>query len=295
MANPEVKHFFDDLSDFQGEVLRRSLCRQLFAVVSWGCAATAWLAKVLDSHPDIFCVHAANFSWQVFGNLERLDGSQYIRIIGNQGCNYNAAGDVHGVSRHHIPELRRSLADRFNAAVVVRDPIPRLHSQLALFVELEQYRAWDVAYVDSVISRTGIILRADDYRCRFFVHAANMLNAILEERDVGRVYRSEDLTQRAETLGEFVEEITRGAVSPSADWLRSAIETPRVNRHADSQQARQFTDWQVDVIRRVVDPRSWEIYEALGYPSWEHALQAPDHSTDRSHARASNAAVQGQG
>jgi hypothetical protein len=126
-----------------------------------------------------------------------------------------------------------------------------------------------------VISRTGVTLPANNYRCRFFVHAANMLNAILEEREVGRVYRSEDLTQRAETLGDFVEEITRGAVSPSADWLRSAIQTPPMNRHAERHRDPEFADWQVDIIRRVVDPRAWELYEGLGYPPWERALQTP--------------------
>jgi len=242
-------------------------------VVSWGCAATAWLAKALNSHPDIFCVHAANYSWRVYGKYEHLDGPEYIHVIANQGWNYAAVGDVHGVSRDHIPELRRRLDDRFNAAVIVREPIVRLHSQLALFAQNEKDRSWDVGYVDDLISRTGIVLPADNYRCRLFVHAANMLNAILEERGVGRIYRSEDLTVCPETLGEFVEEITRGSVSPSPAWLRSAIETPRANQHAGPHQDRQFADWQVDVIRSVVDPRSWDIYEALGYPYWEHALQ----------------------
>jgi hypothetical protein len=268
-----VEHLSQKLSDLQAEVLRNSFCSQLFAVVSWGCTATSWLAAVLNRHPDIFCVHGANMSWQVLGNVARLDGLPYMRVIGHQGQNHVAAGDVHGVSRNYIPELRRCLADRFNAVVVVREPISRIHSQLALFANLERYQTWDLGYVDGVISRAGITLPANNYRCRFFVHAANMLNAILEEQDVGRVYRSEDLTQRPEELGDLVEEITRGKVSPSEGWLRSAIEMPRVNVHADPHRDPQFEDWQVDVIRRVVDPRSWEIYEALAYPSWELVLQ----------------------
>jgi hypothetical protein len=270
----KVELLFRDLSDFQADLLRHSLCRQLFAVVSWGCAATSWLATVLNGHPEIFCVHAANHSWHVFGNgEERLDGSPYIRTLANQGSNYAAAGDVHGVSRHHIAELRESLANHFNAAVVVREPIPRLHSQLALFARYETHRCWDIGYVDSVIARTGVTLPAGNYRCRFFVHAANMLNAILDEREVGRIFRSEDLTQSPETLGDFVEEITRGAVSPTTAWLRSAIETRPMNRHAKPSQDPKFADWQVDVIRRVVDPRAWDTYAALGYPPWERSLR----------------------
>jgi hypothetical protein len=263
----------DNLSDYQRAFLQHYPCPQMFAVISWGCAATAWIARVLNSHPDIYCVHAANQFWHVLGQCERLDGLPYLRIIGSQGYSHVAAGDVHGISRHHIPELRRSFAEGFNAAVVVREPIPRLHSQLALFEEFEAYKTWDVNYVDGVISRAGVVLPADDYRTRFFVHAANMLNAILEEREVGRIYRSEDLTRCAEVLGDFVEEITLSKVSPSAAWLQSAIETKRINAHKGHGQHRTLTDWEIDVIRKVVDTRSWEIYEALGYPRPEFAVR----------------------
>jgi len=268
----ELKDVVHGLSDFQVAFLTKHFCAQQFAVVSWGCAATSWLAKVLNGHAEIYCVHAANSCWQVLGSSERLDGLPYMRVIGRQGCHHLAAGDVHGVSRHHIPGIRRAFGDRFNAAVVVREPISRLRSQLALFADFEKYQAWDIGYVDGLISRTGVTLPADNYRCRFFVHAANMLNAILEEQEVGRVYRCEDLTQRVEALGDFVEEITRGKVSPITGWLRSAIETPRVNTHGDPHRDSAIADWQVDIIRRVVDPRSWEIYAALGYPFWEHSL-----------------------
>src|SRR5436305_15337620 len=29
----------------------------LFAVISWGCSATTWVAPTLNSHPDVFCLH----------------------------------------------------------------------------------------------------------------------------------------------------------------------------------------------------------------------------------------------
>ena len=34
----------------------------VFAVISWGYAATGWLSKVLDGHPEILCVHGLNHS-----------------------------------------------------------------------------------------------------------------------------------------------------------------------------------------------------------------------------------------
>ena len=238
---------------------------QVFYVVSWGCAATAWLATVLNRHPDIYCVHAANHAWHVLGNGEKLDGARYLRIIGSQGHAHIAAGGVHGMSRLAVPECRRAFGNKFNAAVVVREPLSRMRSQIALHRDFEGLQVFDLAYLDAVLDRTGIAIEPGDYQSRLFVHAANMLNAVLEEREVGKIYRSEDLTSDPDVLGEFVEEITRGKVSPDSQWLNSAIETKKVNVHAGLHPRRELDDWQIEVIRRVVDPRAWDIYESLGY------------------------------
>lgn len=269
-----MEQFVEGLTDYQQAFLRKYPYPQLFAVISWGCAATAWLATVLNRHPDIYCVHAANLSWHVLGNCEKLDGARYLRIIGSQGHAHLAAGGVHGMSRHLVPECHRTFGDKFNAAVVVREPISRLYSQLALYQDFEDLQIWDVAYLDAILSRTGIALAPGDYQSRLFVHAANMLNAILDERAAGRIYRSEDLTSNAQALGEFVEEITRAKVSPTSEWLQSALQIKKVNVHAGRHSGYKLDDWQIDVIRRVVDPRAWELYEALGYARPEFAAGA---------------------
>jgi hypothetical protein len=267
--NTEFPGYLQSLSEFQRAFLDSYPPTFVFAVISWGCAGTAWIARTLNSHPDIYCVHAANAFWQVLGGCERLDGLSYLRVIASQGHAHAAAGDVHGVGRHHIPALRLAFDQLFNAAVVVREPIPRLRSQLALF---ERYKdvegsttAWDLGYIDSLIEHCKIALPRDDFRFRFFVHAANMLNAILEEREVGKIYRSEDLTSDTSVLGDFVDEITRARVRPSSEWLDAAIQIHPVNPHAESSGQRQFEAWEIDVIRKVVDPRAWEMYERLGY------------------------------
>ena len=128
-----MEQFVEGLTDYQQAFLKKYPYPQLFAVISWGCAATAWIAAVPNRHPDIYCVHAANSFWHVLGNCEKSDGAPYLRLIGSQGHAYTAAGGVHRVSRHLVPECRRSFGETFNAAVVVREPISRLHSQLASF------------------------------------------------------------------------------------------------------------------------------------------------------------------
>jgi hypothetical protein len=275
-----VEQFVEGLTDYQRVFLKKYPCPQLFTVISWGCAATAWLATVLNRHPDIFCVHAANHHWHVLGNCERLDGVPYVRVIGSQGHAHVAAGGVHGMSRHFVPDCRRAFGNKFNAVVVVREPIARVHSQLALYRDFEGLRAWDLDYLDPILSRAGITVPAGDYQSRQFVHAANMLNAILDEREVGQIYRSEDLTSDSDMLGELIEEITRGKISPTSDWLKSEIETKKVNVHAGRHPRRELGDWQMDVIRKIVDPRSWDLYESLGYsrPGFVNGSGCQQHS-----------------
>jgi hypothetical protein len=262
--------YAEDLSDYQRSHLHRHPPAQTFAVISWGCAATGWIARVLGSHPDIYCVHAGNTFWHILGGVEQLDGVPYLRIIASQGHEYAAAGDVHGISRVHVPELRRVFEGLFNAAVVVREPLARLRSQLALFEEYEAVEeprrtVWNLDYVDGVLDRSRVVLPNGDYASRFFVHAVNMLNAILEERQAGKVYRCEDLTGNAHVLGDFVEEITRGKVSPSHEWLKTAVLTGKVNSHSRANGEPELSEWQIDAIRKVVDPQAWDLYETLGY------------------------------
>jgi hypothetical protein len=56
---------------------------QLFAVVSWGCAATKWLAKVLNSHPEILCFHAGNGAVATFHSS--MNSLQYFRVLSHLG------------------------------------------------------------------------------------------------------------------------------------------------------------------------------------------------------------------
>ena len=257
-----------ELSDYLRAVLQALPANQLFAVISWGCAATSWLADVLNSHPDIFCVHAGNWSWHAFGGAPALDGVPYLRVVGSQGHAHAAAGDVHGVNRAHVPGLRAAYGQRFNAAVVTRDPMPRFRSQMRLFYRWEQYRPWDLGYIDSIIGERDIPLPDPSaYANRFVVHAANMLNAIVDERAVGRVYRAEDITTSPAALGDLVCDLTRGKVVPDKTWLEAAILRKPTHVHSSWGEApeRELQDWEIEVVRHVVSREAWRAYEELGY------------------------------
>ena len=240
---------------------------RVFAVVSWGCAATHWLARTLNAHPDIFCVHAGNFSWHHYGRAPYLDGPEYLTTIRAMGSSYAAAGDVHGVDLRTIGAARQTFGDQFACAIVVREPIARLYSQIALFKANLHTRAWNVDYVQRFIDR-GVVLPVDSYENRLTLHGISMLNSIVSEQATARVWRCEDLTTEAETLAEFVTEIAGGAVRVDPGWARGVIDLPGIHQHASGDQAlpdRRPQDWQIDAIRKIVLPEAWDRYAQLGY------------------------------
>ncbi|HLK22277.1 MAG TPA: hypothetical protein VKT81_25195 [Bryobacteraceae bacterium] len=259
--------FLDGLTDLQKQWFHDPSPPHLFAVVSWGCAATAWLAKVLNSHKDIFCVHAANGVWEAFGQASKLDGLEYLRILRVQGRHYAVAGDVHGFDRKQIAGLKALLPGMFSSAVLVREPIARLRSQLALFDGMADQRFWNISYVDTMIDRLGLVLPNRDYHTKLFIHGACLLNAITEEAQDGKVFRQEDLTADPEVLRALIREVTAGKISPATGWCSDALQIRGVNPHDSSRRPLKFEEWQLNVLRRVVNPEAWKLYADLGYPT----------------------------
>jgi hypothetical protein len=252
--------FMDGLTSLQKARLEKTRHGQLFAVVSWGCAATRWLAKVLNSHPEILCLHHGIGAVASFHSS--MDSLQYFRVLSMLGHEYNAVGDVHGLPRAEISKLKEAFGGRFNAVIVVREPVARLRSQMALYGEFQGLVAWDLSYVDTLIKSENIPVNSEE--SRMFVHAANMLNAVTEEISYGTIYKAEDLTTNPNILAALIAEISGGQIATNREWLETCLGLRKVNTHV-KREAWALTDWQVDVVRAVVRPESWKIYEELGY------------------------------
>ena len=235
--------------------------RHLFAIVSWGAAATRWLAKTLNSHPEIFATHHLQ---NTIGEAS-LNGQRILRAIAFLSKAYIAGGDVHGIAREEIPALRHLLGERLVSVVLVREPIARLKSQFAFFDAYAHTRHWTgLEYLYPLLSNVGLTKKDVFYNQLLVMHGASLLNCIVQERSVGRIYRSEDLTSDAETLATLVTELSQGAITPSEEWTRAALATSRANVRVGSDEY-VLTDWHKHVIRTIVEPRAWALYEELGY------------------------------
>jgi FkbM family methyltransferase len=250
----------DSINPPEKAVIERTRYNQIFAVVSWGCAATQWLAKALNSHPEILCLHAGNAKMGSFHIT--MDSIQYLTILSNFGEGYKAVGDVHGLSATEISKLKEAFgSSRFNAVIVVREPIARLRSLMALY-EHRGLEPPELSYAETLIEQKNIHAKSEE--SKMFVHGADMLNVVTQEIAHGTIYKAEDLTTNPNILAAVTAEITGGQIGMNQEWLETCVGLKMVNTHA-KREAAALNDWQVDVVRRVVSPESWRIYEALGY------------------------------
>lgn len=266
MPSDTLAPFLDDsLSDIERAELAINPPPRVFAVVSWGCAGTTWLAKALNTHPDVFCVHAGNHFMHRFGKGPRLDGFQYLRTLGAQASAYKAAGDVHGVSRDQVGALRNRLGDLFGCGILIREPMPRLRSQIAHFKRFA-YSGWGaLEYIDTIAAAAGCNPRLLTVEQRYFFHAVNMLNAILSEVSIAPIYRMEDLSADADHLTACATQLTNGAIEFSTPWAETAITLGKINEHISKTKVAGFDDFERAIIKAVVKREAWDAYENLGY------------------------------
>ena len=82
--------FMDGLTPLQKARLEKTRHGQLFAVVSWGCAATRWLAKVLNCHPEILCLHHGIGAVASFHSS--MDSLKYFRVLSMLGHEVQGSG-----------------------------------------------------------------------------------------------------------------------------------------------------------------------------------------------------------
>lgn len=253
-----------------GSLSDRPAAPGMFAVITWGCAGTKWLAQVLNGHPDVFCVHALRYCLGVGqGVPERLDDVQILSAVERMGAGLPLAGEVHGLARTSVPRLRARFGARFRCAGLVRSPAPRLRSQLALF-ETNHYSAaaWpNMEYVESLRGYARIAAHVRSYDRLMFVHAVNMLNAVIEEQELFPLFRLEDLSTCPASLRAFIRHISAGRVEVTEDYVTWAQNQGAPNSHVAlaGRRPRSFQPWQIEVIRTILRPEAILAYRALGY------------------------------
>lgn len=190
-----------------------------------------------------------------------LQGVDYLQVIASQANGYTAAGDVHGVRRTDVAALQAQFAEKFRHAVVVRDPLPRFASQLALYQQYPESGVWgDMRYLTPILGEHGLDIEQFTYEELLRFHAANMLNSILEEQKIGGVFRSEDLTSDPLAFANFVQHLIGDAIPRDEEWAARVVSKPTINRHRVGGRS-MLTELERHALSICVRPETWAAYE----------------------------------
>jgi len=222
-----------------------------FLVTRMGSTGSTWLAKLLNSHPDVFCTHeqvlARVHARRSFGTTDIVELIRAIASNTHHGA-YQAAGDIGSIWLGHA----RALRGRFTTALLLRHPARLLYTRLKIYPVDQSFtaiepstsarRLWDID-----LDRLDMLDRvfvSDLYTFAFQAWALDKIDVII---------RVEDLID-PEYCGEILEHLT--GVYYEHRLIAGALST-RVNRRTSPDRL---------TIRQIVEhftPRQREWYERL--------------------------------
>jgi hypothetical protein len=253
---------------------------KLFAVVSWGNAGTHWLGRMLNAHPEVFCLHNLRRKAEPGGMFQkplvrflarRARGPRpYMELLRRVARDYRLAGDVHGVDLHETAALRRAHGGRIRFAAVTRHPVLRVRSHLQQHA-LGRHRPWlGQGGLRRSVPDDLLPLLADEERL-FFVHVMRLVSRLPAEQAVGPVFCMERLTRERAELDRLLGHLSQGELSFPDHAFDEDWSAPTA-RHAAPSATRKpeevfaaLEPWQRTCFQRLLDPGAREAYESLGY------------------------------
>jgi hypothetical protein len=171
-----------------------------FVVARMGSTGSAWLAKLLNSHPDVFCSHegvaARAYPARSYGHADILRFLNWLAWDTMHGA-YTAIGDVGSIWQLHAAALRE-----FQTAVLMRHPARLLNTRLATYAH---DRSFTEIETDADLREVwDIDMSACEPLDRVFLHDLFIFasQTWAAERGV-RLIRIEDMSDTAHCLREL--------------------------------------------------------------------------------------------
>lgn len=165
-----------------------------------GSTGSAWLAKLLNSHPDVFCSHEGVAARAY--PAHSYDHSDIIRFLGWLAWDtmhgaYTVIGDIGSVWQSHAAALRG-----FKTAVLMRHPAYLLNTRLTTYPNDQSFTA--ITSDSDVRQLWGIDMGACDPLDRVFLHDLFTFacQTWAAERAI-RLIRIEDMANTARCLREL--------------------------------------------------------------------------------------------
>lgn len=236
-----------------------------FVVARMGSTGSTWLAKLLNSDPDVFCSHEGVIA-QVYPSRELTheDVLKYVEYFAwdtKHGA-YSAVGDVGSMWVGHFQHLQG-----FAKAILVRHPARLLQTRLVVYPGDRSFSSIRPEVRSCLQEIWGIDLEEYEAIDRIFLHDIFVFaSQICAVRHTDIVIRIEDLKDTAYCL-DVLKTLT--GVEYDAGAVERAVRKP-VNRRSGapsrvSEIVSKFTprqqDWYRRMLRDVVEDFGYELHE----------------------------------
>jgi hypothetical protein len=254
--------------------------RTLFIGYCWGSAGTAWLAKLLNAHPDILCLHGPQFPR--FNHFVLEDSLEFIRALFHEnsvGECYSFVGLTHGVPLERHSHLAHHFA-QMRGFITIRNPIPRIQSTFRVNMhprnaDKKRFNsAWISAlmlYHEKLETISGKTFPSD-YEALSFYHGCGMINEIASEVASGLpIYKYEELTTDYRIVQHLLRFISNDQLNMDQALIERMQQTPIGTRTGsiEKRSARSIHDsWndvQREAYRWLMTDESITLYEQAGY------------------------------
>jgi len=245
---------------------------RLFSIISWGCAATYWLTKVLTAHPEVLCLHNLRNQLSVVTGNAPLDEISYMKLIDYQGAPFRLSGDCHGIPLASVRKVTEHFGERFRAVVVTRHPVSRFLSATVMLKKqsVENYGDVFQTFLKQLDKKIMKSFKKNDEL--YLVRIMQMINRVTHEKEVGNIYPMEKLTKDMSELQNILSYLSDGELSFTEEMLESTFDGP-VNVHRKTKKKKDpefifnndFSSLQKELFSSLISPQARVVYEDLGY------------------------------
>ncbi|MCP4372157.1 MAG: hypothetical protein GY797_29175 [Deltaproteobacteria bacterium] len=253
--------------------------KKLFIGYCWGAAGSSWLARLLNSHEDIFSLHAPIFPRFDSRSRKYEDVVEVIDAVLNTkalGGTYPVVGFTHAIQIHWHAELSERYRDQLRGFVLIRHPISRIQSNFALHKKANPRRISDKFWKKPFKSTYKELTRQvgnhfpDDFDSLGFYWSCSLVSSIVSEyRWNLPIYKLEDLVSQKEIVNKLAAYISDGTCQFSDDVI-ARVQHKVVNAHAQEKCsiAEIYGAWSEphkEAYHYLVKPEAFQIYKELGY------------------------------
>jgi hypothetical protein len=203
-----------------------------FVIFRMGSTGSSWLAKLLDSHPEVFCTHegflALAYPSKQFDHQDVLRFLEYFAWNTKHDA-YDVLGDVGSVLSYHLSSLHA-----FTKAILVRHPDRMLNTRLTVFPAYQGFANIPAESHTAIRDIWGIDLNQHEPIDQVFLHDTfTFASQVAALDDVDLVIRIEDLSN-VEKCQKALKSLTGFEYSQAL--VEHAVEN-RVNRRTRGRQS----------------------------------------------------------